>query len=197
MRHDQETGAFHLSKDGCRALLAFASQDQTRAHIACVHFDPGNGVACATDGHTMLRARNCGRSAHREAFSVPRDAFEQASRMLRKAGDELVVSGGGAEVVLRAHGERSGPLGELRCRPVDGQFPPYNEVVPSAPPTRAVPVIGMNGDYLARIALVQRAAESHACRLMLPADDLSPAVIETEGRSQPTTWTAVIMPCRV
>jgi hypothetical protein len=42
-----------ISPDVCKALLAFASKDLARPHLAGIGINQGD--PCATDGHTALR----------------------------------------------------------------------------------------------------------------------------------------------
>jgi len=196
MRHHTDTATFHLSKDACRAVLAFAGNDRTRETLYCVRFDPPQGAIYATDGHALVRARNCGRSAGM-AYSVPRPALEQAVRMLRRGSDELLVSRDGNEAVLEARNDRAEPLGSLRAVVPKAEFPPVEQVFPAVPVEHPVSAIGFDASLLARVELVQRAAGATTCKLMLGYDDLSPAVVETNDRYDATTWTAVIMPCRL
>ena len=134
MKHDTDTATFTLTKADCRALLAFAAKDATRPHLAVVNFDPAGGFAAATDGHTLVKAQNCGRSDG-DAYSVPRSNFEAAVRLLRKRDDTLCVSLSSGALSLEARSGDGSLLGCGTAVPVSQGFPPVDQVIPSDSPS--------------------------------------------------------------
>ena len=67
-----------FSKADLVALLAHASKDETRAHLAAVHFDANTGRAFASDGHRM---------AIRKGDKPMHDAVSAAMAVLQKNGE--------------------------------------------------------------------------------------------------------------
>jgi len=200
MKH--ENGTFTLTKADCKALLAFASRDTTRVHLCGVHFNPAGGCAYATDGHTLVKAQNCGRTPDLDSFTVPRIPFEQAARLLRRKHDVLVVSVLGPdhrrEIQLNAQGDT---CGHVTAVPVEDNhrmpFPPVEHCIPGKVggelPDSGV---GFNAAYLERIHLIQKAAQSSGVKLWLSAE-LEPSMAQAESIEDGTTWTAVVMPLRI
>lgn len=183
MNHSE--GTFELTKAECKALAAFACRDRTRGHICGVHFDPGCASVAATDGHTLVEATAA--ESHGSApFTVPLDSFEQAAKLLRGRDPRLGVQLVDGAVVLT-----DGKGGEVRCIPIVATFPAYRTLVPNGDNSSATPTIGIDMEYYARLALVQKAAGVKGLKLHLPPNDLNPIKATCEG------WVALIMPMKI
>jgi hypothetical protein len=197
MRHNATTAAFELTKPDCKALLAFAGRDACRETLFQVSFQPADGAVCATDGHVLVRAANCGRSKG-DIYGVKRADLEQASKLLRRKGDALHVSRDGDTVKLDAVDADGKPLGALTVDATGVQFPPVDQVIPSRDESHApAAVVGFNFELLSRVAIMQKAAGATVCRLRQPDDDLGPLRVDCHDKTAGTDWTAVVMPARL
>lgn len=190
MKH--ENGRFTFTRNEIRALLQFSSKDETRAHINAVWFDPPNGRAVATCGHTCAIVKN-GATSDTPSFLVARDDLERASKLLRRQSDRLEVYQAPDGVQLDVNGGRA-----LAVSAVDATFPPIDAVVPQR--DEQALVVGrwkISGDYLGYLQLVQRAAESCGIVCYPPPGELDPTLWRVESQAHACTWTAVIMPVRI
>ncbi len=175
----------HLSKQDIAALLAFASKDETRPWMACVYFEPADGNAVATDGHTLVRRTDTARSEG-EPFSIQTQDLARASKLLCKGGSVEVSDG-----ALTVGGQLIKPA------PVEGKFPPYREVLAGVN-RGAHTKFGMTAAYLARLEVVAAACgrKDHGVRLETGATELDPLFFEASAMSG-VEWFGVIMPRRL
>lgn len=191
MKCDSEGRAFRLTKQDVAALVDFASADKTRTHLTCVHFEPEDGTAVATDGHALVAAKNCG-TYRGEPFQVPTKHLVEMAKLLKK-DETLAVErhqiDGGAEATVTA------PNGAMtRIAIEDNFFPAWRQVIPgdAESPARRV---GFNAKLLAKLDGVQKAAGTPGGVYVIPDGEMSPMKVEFKGFD--ATWTAVIMPMRM
>lgn len=188
-----DTGSVQITKPELVALLAFASKDTTRPHVWCVHFDIPNGVAAATDGHRLVRARAalpCKLDA--KAFSVPRDRAEQIAKAL-VAKDVAEIRDGSA-AICRRHAMTDAllpPTQTITWNATTGQpFPPYDAVIPPFDRRRAGVPVELNPKYIADATLI--AAASGAKGIIIhPGDESHSPCVFAAG-----LWMALVMPRR-
>ena len=192
MKH--ENGSFELSKSECRALLAFASRDATREQLTALHCDPPRGRITATDGHTMAILRNGTTHTLVPIFVVPRAAVDAASKALRKTDDRLIIERDGDNIRLRAV---SGGIESVSTvLPLAGAEIQFDEVVPK-PAEFGCKRVGLDATYLARLALVQKAAAARSIIAHACPSDSTPSRYTCESPSASCDWTVVIMPVRI
>lgn len=202
MKHISETGAFELTKNDIKALLAFAGADTFRAHLCGVHFRPREGDAIATDGISLVRAKNCGQSDG-EPYTVSREALSNAARMLRRKTDVLHVSRSDEALTMGARSHNGdGPIIGSMGGPdalIDANFPPIDKVIPPYEATLATSetdtVAKFDAALLARLQLVQKAADCSGLRVRYGDDALCP--VRYDAEANPTAWTAVVMPLQL
>ena len=181
-----EANTFTISKAEARALVAFASPDETRQHLNAILFDPSNGAAVATDGHTLVRLKGLG-CAVGPAFLVDRDTLEKASKLAKK-DDEITVNGAvSVDGTVMQYADLS------ECT-----FPPYEQVIPKLKEDREIaPAVGINTDYLGRLSLVAKACgKVHPRVTCQVSGELDPILYTCEGPDS-GDWTVVIMPVRI
>lgn len=191
MKCDSEGRAFRLTKQDVAALLEFASTDKTRTTLTCVHFEPEDGTAVATDGHALVTAKNCG-TYKGHPFQVPTKVLSEMVKLLKK--DEMLTVerhqvDGGAEATVTA------PNGATTRIAIEENFyPAWRQVIPgeAEKPARQV---GLNARLLARLEAVQKAASVPGGIFTTPDHEMSPMKVEFKGFE--ATWTAVIMPMRM
>jgi hypothetical protein len=176
----------HLRKQDIAALLAFASKDETRPWMACVYFEPADGTAVATDGHTLVRRTSgFGRSDGAEPFSISTADLVRASKLLCKGGTVEV-----SKDALTVGGQ------VLRPTPVEGRFPPYREVIAGVN-RGACTKFGMTAKYLARLETVAGACgRDRGVCIETGATDLDPIFFNIDA-ADGAQWFGVIMPRRL
>jgi|GEM_PF-6481098 len=191
MKCDTESRAFKLTKHDVAALAEFASTDKTRTTLTCIRFEPDAGTAVATDGHTLVAAKNGGTYAG-EPFLAPAKALVEMAKLLKK-DDVLTIERKAtealAEVIITAP---NGATSRLACE--DDHFPAWRQVMPEASAS-ATNKIAFNMKYIARLEAVQKAAETRGGTFIVPESDMAPIAVTFKGFD--ATWTAVIMPMRV
>jgi hypothetical protein len=199
-------GSFYLSKPELRALLAHASEDETRPHVCGVGFFPQKGAACATDGH-RLALLECDEKSDVAAFIVSRATLEAAMKACPAKGaigvsrERLTVHEAAA---LGPALSTIAPTMTLAVPPVLASFPPYEHIIPGDYRGNAdrepAPCFGVNARYLADVALCAAACEKikgtsktlHEPHLVFypPTGYLDP-MIATVG-----PWLVLLMPAR-
>ncbi len=174
-----------LSKQDIAALLAFACKDETRAHMTCVYFEPAEGNAVATDGHTLVARKSHSRESVKP-FSISAKDLAVAAKFADKNNDVVVTA-----EALTVAGQT------IRPATVSGQFPPYREVLASAKRGGCVR-FGVNPVHLARLEKVAKACSSVDFRVLLETgkDELSPIHFSASAVDG-TQWSGLIMPMRV
>jgi DNA polymerase III sliding clamp (beta) subunit (PCNA family) len=186
----EDTSVF-LTKLEVRALVAHASDDETRLHINSVCFDLAEGAVVATDGHRLAKLNGGPKQPDKCQQLVPRDVVERAGKSVRKADAEIefaFVRDGGCNI--RVDGS------ETLARTVDARFPPYDQVIPGDAADPSAERIGFNPPYLADLCLVSKAAGNKPATFRVFCDgELDPAKATFE--SVAGRWTVVVMPCRI
>lgn len=187
-----EANTFTISKAEARALVAFCCTDGNRPQINSVLFDPAKGIACATDGHTLVKVEGAQNSESKGAsFVVARETLDRASKLAKK--DDAITVNGAVSVgtIVLQYADRS-----------DLTFPDYEQVIPTVYEEREIaPVFGLNPDYLSRLSLVSKACGPDNAGKTRPircqvSGDLDPVLYHCEGPDS-GDWTIVIMPVRI
>jgi hypothetical protein len=152
------------------ALLAFASDDETRPHLG-VGID--HGALCATDGHrAVLFAGDAPTSMQSKVWAAKH--VEVAAK------------------VARAHKAKTVVLRFADC--ITAPFPPLSRVVPTYGVSARGP-IGFNPSYVGDIAKVCKACGTPNAKLTQAKGDLDPLGFVVEGNG--LTARAVVMPARI
>ena len=143
-----ETGV-EISREVCKALLAFTSKDETRPSINAIGFNKGD--ICATDGYTAVRfVSNNPRKQTLVGFS-------------RKYADtQCKIAAAQKSSVVLAY--------ENAPRTV---FPPLDQVEAKEFKIQSSAPIGVNADYLSRLQLVCKACKGPNVRSIPPAQFFS------------------------
>ena len=227
--HDANTAIFTRAE--AKALAAFASADETRLHLNAVLVDFATGAAVTTDGHRLAKSNSAACFDGAEPCLIPLDAWMRAIKACSKKTHGILVQRAGAAVTLtaidpghcplRMFGSEDGPtaealpqwaLGAVQANLRTVQFPPYEQVIPSADAQNAetwkgygdtagthprTKTIGVNARYVGDCALVAIAAgnETGGVELHLPPGPLDPIVGKCEGPEG--SWTVVVMPMRI
>ena len=197
-----------LTRGECRALLRYASTDEARVALNCITIDWPSGAVIATDGHRLVRVNGQAPQPERTPTIVPRDAFERASKLCRKAehGVRVTVDATTSSITLDAIGPGNvdgasiaqclGPdaypcdvLGCVTVQQRDVEPVPYQQAIERPEGERASSV-GFNAAYLADLLLVQTAA------------DASGVTVRTYGALDGAhitcgSWLVVQMPMRI
>lgn len=187
-----------FTKSELRALLAHASDDETRPHVAAVYFDGRDKLAAATDGHRL--AVCVGEGEARTWISlVPRAVLDTAVKTAKAESFVLHFAVRTIEAFGKAPKFGGNTASRLATFTYDApkddalSFPPFRQIMTPAAANGVI--TGFNAEYLADLALVQRAAKetSNACGVLFCAPDalLAPA------KCIIGSWTVMIMPMRV
>lgn len=210
-----ENNEFVLTRADARALLAFASADDTREYICGVWFDPARSRAFSTDGAAAVVAQCSGDVvSHEPPRLVPYADFESATKALGRSdvlrvsvgappGTGASLGTGDATVILTVDGSlRRTPrapysLPLVRCP--DERPPPVDQVLPRLDAaTRPRPAWGtFDPQLLARATLIGEAAtgERDGAVEFWPAEEtLMASLLVAYGDG--VEWTAAIMPRR-
>lgn len=186
---DNGESFIEISKSEIKALLAFASKDSTRPHLACVYFaeEPekgsdsidesigriltGSAVAVSTDGHTIIKMTSGKRASNVASafeylppecdpgFMVPREDLERVGKMLTNKSHALIAFD------LLASGKVatiSANGAEMAIKCVDAKYVPYSQVIPAKRTKTTSSIcdsVGISTKYLARLELVTDALE--------------------------------------
>lgn len=173
-----------LTKAEAKALVAFCSKDRARPQLCAVQFEPAEGVAVATDGHTLVR--RTGRKSGGAPFLVHAVDLVAAAKL---CGPKDVVEV--TPVALNVGGTPV-PVRENAAR-----FPPYREILAATRSEEVPRVLGFDGHLLARLALVQDACGKGQMIRMSFFGELDPQSFACSAPSFAAEWDGVIMPCRV
>jgi len=184
---------FTLSRGELCALLRVACRDETRLHLAGVHFDWDRGKVSATDGYMMLQFTP-GKPGGAGEQLVERDVLRRLARVMT-AESELKVELG-EKVTLTVH---DGPYGtaEVRCVVARNTInaPPYEQIIPAAART-VTPRIAFSTRFASRLKAVSQCLDRHGntgCTMHVPAGELDPIKFTFECD---TRWVAVLMPMK-
>ncbi len=176
-----------MTKAEARAMIEFASEDETRPHINSVLFED-RGVVVATDGHRIVvhASQEEPQGCNFGEKLISRKDFENAMSLAKKGliairfsvDDEIRIDAGGSTFSADA---------------VDAQYPQYRHMLPSvaAEAANEVGKIGVNATYLESMTLIQSAAEISTMQVKVlgPLDPIDIWV--------GTQWRAVVMPARL
>lgn len=188
------TSAFCLSKHEASAMLAFASDDETRRRVYGVGFFPAQGRAVATNGHHIAElSSHDGATADEGApFIVPRPPLAMAAKVCGARGvlsivngeialyeDETILPGAGFELATFAF---ESPAGEA--------FPDYEATIPSRRGDPHTAALALNPADLALLATVAKACELKTVILHVPEDQDAPILMTIEE------WRIVTMPMK-
>jgi hypothetical protein len=178
-------GRFTLSPRDVRALMAFASTDETRSNVNAVHFE-ARGFAWATNGHAMVVLGGGEREPVSTHLRVPLDRLKR----IASASKPLVVDVAARSVecdglVLTIPEDTSARL------PMEDVF---SKCLEGAGKRTAAFVWGMDMLLLDRVALIQKAEQERHRGVYFdvhaPADKLSPLLVSFKD------WRVIIMPAR-
>ncbi len=194
-----ENGCFDGTIAELRALTTYASDDQTRMHLASVCFDLEGKRASATDGHRLIVI----------------DASTLGTLDDGEARGKSLVNARALQAALRGLGGRTKRV-KVRCdekavtiecdhvramlETVDATFPPIDQVIPSiASIGKPAEVIGFNPRYVRDLGAVADIQESHKqlpqLKLRL-GGELDPARVDADLLDEGSV-TIVVMPMRV
>ena len=199
-----DTGA-EITKLEARALLAHASKDETREHLASIHVDPARGAVVATDGHRLALCNGAEPSAC-FAFSVPREAIERAQKASKPASMVRLTLRSDGRVDVAVDLPNSTLTETIAATEAnDGrQFPPYQQIVPDRSAVQpATTALGFNAKYFGDMALCAVAAgldKTTGVQFLgsVPQDknpELAPMLFTSTGPEG--TWSIVVMPMRI
>jgi hypothetical protein len=175
-----------LSKQDIQALAAFASTDETRPHLCCIYFEPEDGRAVATDGHTLVIRQDVSREPGAAPFLVRAKDLLAAAKALAK--DEGVNVAPGSLTTTGA---------AFPIREIHATFPPYRDVIKRPEGKKRATSFGIDVFYLSRLEKVAKAAGSRVRGALIePGEtDLDPVHFTITGPE--STWSGVIVPRRV
>lgn len=175
-----------LSKSELAALLAFASTDETRAHIFGVALDPISGCIFSTDGHRLL------------SYALP---LTGKPAVMSRADLERVQKAAGPKEMIRLEITADGVLAHIGAASLPVRFtgatpPAAAQVIPEYDGSTARALsCGLSPAYLADLAKVAKAIGGDAgLRLQFGPNDLDPTLALFTGDEN---WSAVIMPRRI
>lgn len=166
----QNEGGIELSRPEIAALLAHASSDETRPHICCVHFRMSTSVLVeTTDGHRLARLSGSAPNYNGPVadWLASREVVEAAADSCRRMKADFVRFMPPGYAIV----SDPGFVHETVTTPTiaeDVKFPPTDHVIP----TYSIDGLGLpselNGDYIADLGLVAKAANAEFIREMLP-----------------------------
>lgn len=178
-------GTYTMSKRELGALLAHASKDEARLHLAGVGFNHGHVVA--TDGHRLALCTVEGASDNEgKAHVVPRSALQEAYKAATVRTDIAIAANeDGYEIAVDGAGWSG------KC-PMTS--PQYQQVIPAKERAGSVRCIGFNPFYMADVGKVLQATGGKAVAMSM-GDELDPIRIDIPGEG--CAWVVVVMPMRV
>lgn len=117
------------------------------------------GQRCiATDGSMLLYAEDNTQEAP-EPLLLPRDAVEWSLKAAGKKDTHLSIERDGEELQLTMG------VSSYRCRPIDGKFPDWQQVVPHGELSRQT--VAFDGRLLARLAKAATAGGDRYCNVRI------------------------------
>jgi hypothetical protein len=196
---------YHLSRPELAAILAFASDDETRInYYGCVF---GDGQITATDGHRAVRVKYETQGERPGRILVPKGPLlALLDSMKKKAVCAITVAPDGIGIGLEAPG-----FEELTAQPEDVVLPPIDQVIPIIPAIDWKGAVAcFNTAYLFDLRLVSLACEYEVDEpkgkkskiipgvvVYPPEHDLAPILCTLHSPYHFTEWTAVIMPMKM
>ena len=178
-----------FSKADLVALLAHASKDETRAHLAAVHFDGYTGRAFAADGHRMAIRKGDGEAPW--CYVVGRAALEAAAKTPKAAVYILHPSTGDIVAMSKANAKLATIQAPHVTDAKGARVPvlPVDQIV-GAPASSHVRQM-VNPRYLADLVYVADAAGETMVRAYPAADEGDPMQYHVGP------WIVEIMPGRL
>ncbi|MBM3992495.1 MAG: hypothetical protein FJ298_16065 [Planctomycetes bacterium] len=192
-----EESTYTLTALELKALLAHASDDETRPQLCAVAFR--GSCAYATDGHRMARLDGEGEGIGPE-YLCPTKPLALAVKAAGAKGRVFVDAASDTLIATDAKGATVGTFAAPRAPGV--QAPPYEVVLqPSHEPGHTGPV-GLNPEYLGDLALARAASplvrgpnggkgKPPTVAIQFGASNLDPV------RCTVGPWLVVIMPMRL
>jgi len=193
-----------------KSVSAFACKDETRFHL--------NGVFVELEGKTLTLVATDGHTLGRAIVAVSADLSVTKRTALLSASDVASIlkatKGKKADADQPTTITLSGPRKEesskvlivcgatsLECRPIDAQFPPYRQVIPTYDSEKRTPFVGFNPAYMSRACdaitdFGRDAYSSLGAEIQFGANALDPIMIQFDGREL-GSFTAVVMPMRI
>ena len=116
-----------------RSFFAIA-EDELRPVMNGVFFDfyPDNLTIVASDGHKLVRLRLLSiQSNERASFILPRKPANLLKSLLNRSSDSVTISFDENNAYVKT------PTFEMICRLIEGRYPNYNAVIPTANPNLA------------------------------------------------------------
>lgn len=204
-----------LTNAEARALLAFASTDETRPMLAAVCVDWSGGRVMATDGHRLAYVNGSPKGIGQTVLA--RSVWAAACKASAGKSGLVVVTRVGLDAATVHAG--AWPIGAPDCEALakdppadwgfaltklpggaaaDVAYPPVDQVVPNYASAEREPVkpepLGVNPAYLADLVAVTKAAGARGV-LMHHGTPLDPIEFEVSGTEG--AWRVVVMPMRV
>lgn len=197
---------FVLTRRELMALLAFASEDETRPHVCGVGFSPTRGTAAATTGHYIAElSSERGHPLPPEFalgtyeapdFVVPRGALTMALRATGK-DDAAGVDVHPSKLIVHVDKDTTATI-PLSLMTADLKpkvtFPPYAPLFDKANMDvgrDTAIAVALNPKYLALIAAVGDATGEEMVTVHMPSSFLDPLLVTVES------WRVLIMPGRI
>lgn len=172
------TDHIEISLPVAAALLAFASKDDTRAHLCAVGID--QDALCATDGHRAVQ------------FGFASDGTSHHGRTWSRDYVETAVK------VAKARKLASIELRFADCQKTDSVFPPIAQVMPEDGFGRTREPVGVFPAYLADLEKVRKACEATGVLLSSMHGSLDPIGFTVDGTVRGGLRARVaIMPMRI
>lgn len=193
---------YELSRAELAAILAFASDDETRVNQYGVVF--GDGQITATDGHRAVRVKYENEHERPGKILVPKGPLQALHDAIKKknicsltvAPDGIGLEGPGFE--------------ELTAQPEDVVLPPIDQVIPTVPGIDWKGAVAcFNTAYLWDLRLISLACQYEVEEkgkmikvipgvvVYPPEYDLAPILCTLHSPATYTDWTAVIMPMKM
>ena len=132
-----EEGIVHLNVKSSVLLNSvtrtlFATSDDTlRPVMNGIYFDitTEDLTIVATDGHKLVRCRNCStKSEQKASFVLPKKPAQMLKSLIGKDDSEVQIQFDGRNATFKSDGFK------MVCRLIEGRFPNYNSVIPSDNP---------------------------------------------------------------
>ena len=203
MRIDTESQAVVLTTLEAKALLLWASTDETRPHLASVAVHAESCSAAVVDGHRVLvlRSPNTGRAEPVTdldgAVLVPREQMDQGVKLADAKGEIHVYQDRIEACKVSASGT---PYGQIAIPlPTSTKpFPPVSQVLPTYR-THGTPgcIVGINAGYLADLEAVAKACDTGKGSTVevMPMDgEFDPIRFDVRGNT--ANAIGIIVPCR-
>ena len=128
--------------------LAFASTDEARGNIACIHLRGREGDVvdvCATDGHRLYRERVACSALGTRSYTIARSVLTSL-RAAKRAGPYCFDFRDDGSCVVACDGR------EVECARYGWTFPPYDQIVPNLADALSYPHAELPHDVVTGLA---------------------------------------------